>query len=102
MELKTRKERHIALPLYATVVTITGPDAGKISTDLEIEIHDWMGNQQKEKAEAYNLKVRGIEAIILAHALCVLDIESKEYLIGYELAVESITPNKDEILAMKD
>ena len=101
MEIRAGRELHIALPLFATVVTITAPAAGRISTNLAIDIHDWMTSEQRIAAEEYNHKIKGIEAMVLASALADVDIHSPQYLDGYDLAVNSIYQTKEEILAMK-
>ena len=60
-----------------------------------------MSTEQAEAAEKFNNILIGIEALVLSHALAGIDIETREYLDGYEYAVDTLVPSREEILSMK-
>ena len=99
MKLRFNRNQYIALPLFETIIHIISPSSGKISTNLEIRMDEGMSNALKLLIEEYNLKIRGIEMTVLAHALSHIDVETEDYLNGYELAVTSIKPSREDILS---
>lgn len=78
----------ITLPVFNILITIT-PDGGGgsiSSPQLKTEHED-------EEDELYNAAMDGIEAMILAHAIAGVDVESPAYIEGIETAVEGCANN---------
>lgn len=87
----------IELPCYGIV--LTADEGGLcITSDLH-EPYEYpedpcsADREEEELALCYNAAMDGIEALILAHAVAGIDIESPAYLEGIETAVDACASN---------
>jgi len=86
----------IKLPCFEISVILTGDGGGSISTDLHEDVEGSLNDpnnlqeqeDEREKIEAYNKTIDGIEALILGHAIAGIDITTPAYLEGIESAVQ--------------
>ena len=86
-------DKTIKLPVHQCIITLTGPDGkgryegGSIATDWKVSTSDEPGDDD------YNRVIDGIEAVVLAHAMAGIDVESPAYLEGVETALDSAANN---------
>jgi len=82
----------IKLPVNNCIITLTKPDGkgrwggGNIKTD-------WHSDIMGEEEVGYNGAIDGIEALVLAHAIAGINVESPAYIEGIETAIDGTTNN---------
>ena len=83
-------DKIIKLPVHQCIITLSDPDGkgryegGSIATD-------WKTTAAEDVD--YNLAIDGIEALVLAHAIAGVDVESPAYLEGIETALDGAVNN---------
>ena len=73
------------------VVKLDGKGGGDITSTLKDT--DNTSEDEELSQFQYNLAIDGIESLILAHACAGVDIQTPEYIVGIETAVDACANN---------
>jgi hypothetical protein len=89
------KIKKIELPIYGIVVKLQPDGSGSIESDLERARPDDCegGSEEDTSYDLFNGAMDGIEALILAHAVAGVDIQTPAYINGVQTAVDVCDAN---------